>query len=111
MSHDHSCAHVVVVVVVDSELFVSPEAPSKDAVRDVCVQSHRGPSRRLAETTAAALSIPAAQAAQVTHLHVQTVKAEFSLWMCPQTKYMRPFHTWNYQTGTTFNLIIAFIDW
>lgn len=47
-----------------------PEAPSKDAVRDVCVESHRGPSRRLTETTAAALSIPAAQAAQVTPLHV-----------------------------------------
>ncbi|KAM8751568.1 COMM domain-containing protein 9 isoform 2-T2 [Acanthopagrus schlegelii] len=47
------------------------KAPSKDAVRDVCVQSHRGPSRRLAETTAATLSIPAAQAAQlVQSLHV-----------------------------------------
>ncbi|KAK2880634.1 COMM domain-containing protein 9 [Channa argus] len=41
------------------------KAPSKDAVRDVCVQSHRGPNRRLIETTAAALSIPAAQAAQL----------------------------------------------
>lgn len=40
-------------------------------MRDVCVQSHRGPSRRLAETTAATLSIPAAQAAQlVQSLHV-----------------------------------------
>lgn len=48
-------------------MVLCPEAPSKDAVRDVCVQSHRGPSRRLTETTAAALSIPAAQAAQVTH--------------------------------------------
>ncbi|CAJ1061416.1 COMM domain-containing protein 9 [Xyrichtys novacula] len=47
------------------------QAPSKDAVRDVCVQSHRGPSRRLTETTAATLSIPAAQAAQlVESLHV-----------------------------------------
>ncbi|CAJ1055887.1 COMM domain-containing protein 9 [Xyrichtys novacula] len=47
------------------------KAPSKDAVRDVCVQSHRGPSRRLTETTAATLSIPAAQAAQlVESLHV-----------------------------------------
>ncbi|XP_073327983.1 COMM domain-containing protein 9 [Pagrus major] len=47
------------------------KAPSKDAVRDVCVQSHRGPSRRLAETTAATLSIPAAQAAQLLQsLHV-----------------------------------------
>ncbi|KAM9352542.1 COMM domain-containing protein 9-like [Symphorus nematophorus] len=46
------------------------KAPSKDAVRDVCVQSHRGPSRRLAESTAATLSIPAAQAAQlVRSLH------------------------------------------
>ncbi|XP_047453014.1 COMM domain-containing protein 9 isoform X1 [Mugil cephalus] len=42
------------------------QAPSKDAVRDICVQSHRGPSVRLVESTAAALSIPAAQAAQVT---------------------------------------------
>ncbi|XP_059191687.1 COMM domain-containing protein 9 [Centropristis striata] len=47
------------------------KAPSKDAVRDVCLQSHRGPSRRLAETTAATLSISAAQAAQlVQSLHV-----------------------------------------
>ncbi|TNN00662.1 hypothetical protein fugu_011908 [Takifugu bimaculatus] len=47
------------------------QAPSKDAVRDVCVQSHRHPSRLLAETTAATFSIPAAQAAQlVQSLHV-----------------------------------------
>ncbi|XP_040893546.1 COMM domain-containing protein 9 [Toxotes jaculatrix] len=47
------------------------KAPSKDAVRDVCVQSHRAPSRRLAESTAATLSIPAAQAAQlVQSLHL-----------------------------------------
>lgn len=47
------------------------KAPSKDAVRDVCVQSHRGTSRRLTESTAATLSIPAAQAAQlVRSLHL-----------------------------------------
>ncbi|XP_026166653.1 COMM domain-containing protein 9 [Mastacembelus armatus] len=47
------------------------KAPSKDAVRDVCVQSHRGCSRRLVESTAATLSVPAAQAAQlVQSLHV-----------------------------------------
>ncbi|CAF89752.1 unnamed protein product [Tetraodon nigroviridis] len=47
------------------------KAPSKDAVRDVCVQSHGRPSRLLAETTAASLSISAAQAAQlVQSLHV-----------------------------------------
>ncbi|XP_039988758.1 COMM domain-containing protein 9 isoform X1 [Xiphias gladius] len=47
------------------------KAPSKDAVRDVCLQSHGAPSRRLAETTAATLGIPAAQAAQlVQSLHV-----------------------------------------
>lgn len=47
------------------------KAPSKDVVRDVCVQSHQGPSRRLAESTAATLGIPAAQAAQlVQSLHV-----------------------------------------
>ncbi|XP_063755891.1 COMM domain-containing protein 9 isoform X2 [Eleginops maclovinus] len=46
-------------------------APSKDAVRDVCVQSHRGGGRRLTETTADTLSIPTAQAAQLVHsLHV-----------------------------------------
>lgn len=53
------------VAVVD--IVLSPQAPSKDAVRDVCVQSHQGPSRRLAESTAATLGIPAAQAAQVRH--------------------------------------------
>uniref|UniRef100_A0A672YKD8 COMM domain containing 9 n=2 Tax=Sphaeramia orbicularis TaxID=375764 RepID=A0A672YKD8_9TELE len=47
------------------------KAPSKDAVRDVCVQSHRAPSRLLAENTATTLSISAAQAAQlVQSLHV-----------------------------------------
>lgn len=53
------------IVVVAVDIVLSPQAPSKDAVRDVCVQSHQGPSRRLAESTAATLSIPAAQAAQV----------------------------------------------
>ncbi|XP_076588617.1 COMM domain-containing protein 9 [Chaetodon auriga] len=47
------------------------KAPSKDAVRDVCVQSHGAPSRRLAEVTAATFSIPAAQAAQlIQSLHL-----------------------------------------
>uniref|UniRef100_A0A3Q2PSF1 COMM domain containing 9 n=1 Tax=Fundulus heteroclitus TaxID=8078 RepID=A0A3Q2PSF1_FUNHE len=41
------------------------KAPSKDAVRDVCVQSHRAVSQRLTENTAATFSIPAAQAAQL----------------------------------------------
>ncbi|XP_041852536.1 COMM domain-containing protein 9 [Melanotaenia boesemani] len=46
------------------------KAPSKDVVRDVCVQSHRGLSRHLTESTAASFSIPAAQAAQlVQSLH------------------------------------------
>ncbi|XP_032436996.1 COMM domain-containing protein 9 [Xiphophorus hellerii] len=46
------------------------KAPSKDAVRDVCVQSHRTPNWRLTENTAATFSIPAAQAAQlVQSLH------------------------------------------
>uniref|UniRef100_A0A3P9Q6T2 COMM domain containing 9 n=1 Tax=Poecilia reticulata TaxID=8081 RepID=A0A3P9Q6T2_POERE len=46
------------------------KAPSKDAVRDVCVQSHGALNRRLTENTAATFSIPAAQAAQlVQSLH------------------------------------------
>ncbi|XP_029008403.1 COMM domain-containing protein 9 isoform X1 [Betta splendens] len=46
------------------------KAPSKGAVRDVCVQSHRGSSLRLVESTAATLGIAAAQAAQlVQSLH------------------------------------------
>uniref|UniRef100_A0A3Q3X7E4 COMM domain-containing protein n=1 Tax=Mola mola TaxID=94237 RepID=A0A3Q3X7E4_MOLML len=54
-----------------TELFLCPEAPSKDAVRDVCIQSHRGPSQQLTETTAATLNITAGQAAQlVQSLHV-----------------------------------------
>lgn len=47
----------------------APQAPSKDAVRDVCVRSHREPGGRLAESTAAALSISTSQAAEVTHTH------------------------------------------
>ncbi|XP_075933703.1 COMM domain-containing protein 9 [Anarhichas minor] len=47
------------------------KAPSKDAVRDVCVQSHRRTSQRLVETTAETLNVTAAQAAQLVHsLHV-----------------------------------------
>ncbi|XP_060892183.1 COMM domain-containing protein 9 [Labrus mixtus] len=68
-------SHVNMAATVSSEHFDNLQlllkAPSKDAVRDVCVQSHRRPSRRLTETTAATLSIPAAQAAQlVQSLHV-----------------------------------------
>ncbi|XP_058500713.1 COMM domain-containing protein 9 isoform X1 [Solea solea] len=47
------------------------KAPSKDAVRDVCVQSHRAASHSLAEAAAATLNISTAQAAQLVHsLHV-----------------------------------------
>ncbi|XP_017295346.1 COMM domain-containing protein 9 [Kryptolebias marmoratus] len=48
------------------------KAPSKDAVREVCLQSHRGASsRRLIENTSATFSISAAQAAQlIQSLHV-----------------------------------------
>lgn len=70
------CRHAVV----DSAV-LCPEAPSKDAVRDVCVQSHGGPSRRLTETTAAALSIPAGQAAQVRprpHVHTCLSQKHFT---------------------------------
>ncbi|XP_078112462.1 COMM domain-containing protein 9 [Sander vitreus] len=68
-------SHVNMAATVSSEHFDNLQlllkAPSKDAVRDVCVQSHRGPSRWLADATAATLSIPTAQAAQlVQSLHV-----------------------------------------
>uniref|UniRef100_A0A3B4GNK0 COMM domain containing 9 n=1 Tax=Pundamilia nyererei TaxID=303518 RepID=A0A3B4GNK0_9CICH len=43
------------------------KAPSKDAVREVCVQSQRGLSQRLTESTAATLGISEAQAAQSLH--------------------------------------------
>ncbi|KAM6937373.1 COMM domain-containing protein 9 [Xenentodon cancila] len=53
-----------------SNLQLLLKAPSKDAVRDVFVQSHRGPSRRLTDGIAATFSISAAQAAQlVQSLH------------------------------------------
>ncbi|KAK7891655.1 hypothetical protein WMY93_023618 [Mugilogobius chulae] len=46
------------------------KAPSKDAVREVCVHSHRGPSRLLTENTATKFSISSTQAAQlVESLH------------------------------------------
>lgn len=46
------------------------KAPSKDVVRDVCVQSHRGKTHRLTESTAATLNISTGQAAQlVQSLH------------------------------------------
>ncbi|XP_069580588.1 COMM domain-containing protein 9 [Brachyistius frenatus] len=55
------------------------KAPSKDAVRDVCVQSHSGPSRRLTESTAATLGIPAAPAAQlIQSLHILSHHVLFS---------------------------------
>ncbi|XP_029378262.1 COMM domain-containing protein 9 [Echeneis naucrates] len=54
-----------------SNLQLLLKAPSKDAVRDVCLQSHRAPSRRLAEATAATLGVPVSQAAElVRSLHV-----------------------------------------
>ncbi|XP_054632939.1 COMM domain-containing protein 9 isoform X1 [Dunckerocampus dactyliophorus] len=47
------------------------KAPSKDAVKDVCMASYRGLNRQLTQSTAATLSIPEAQAAQlVQSLHV-----------------------------------------
>ncbi|XP_072291140.1 COMM domain-containing protein 9 [Eucyclogobius newberryi] len=53
-----------------SNLQLLLKAPSKDAVREVCVHSHGGPSRRLAENTAAKFGISSAQAAQlVESLH------------------------------------------
>lgn len=51
------------------DCFFSLEAPSKDAVREVCVQSQRGLSQRLTESTAATLGISEGQAAQVTQKH------------------------------------------
>uniref|UniRef100_A0A3B4APT2 COMM domain-containing protein n=1 Tax=Periophthalmus magnuspinnatus TaxID=409849 RepID=A0A3B4APT2_9GOBI len=42
-------------------------APSKDAVREVCVQSHQGPSRIFTENTAAKFNISPSQAAQSLH--------------------------------------------
>ncbi|XP_035497256.1 COMM domain-containing protein 9 [Scophthalmus maximus] len=54
-----------------SNLQLLLKAPSKDAVRDVCVQSHRAPSRRLADATATTFGISASQAAQlVGSLHL-----------------------------------------
>uniref|UniRef100_A0A8C6WF71 COMM domain containing 9 n=1 Tax=Neogobius melanostomus TaxID=47308 RepID=A0A8C6WF71_9GOBI len=50
-----------------SHLQLLLKAPSKDAVREVCVHSHRGPSRQLTEGTAAKFSISASQAAQLVH--------------------------------------------
>ncbi|CAN9498627.1 unnamed protein product [Ophioblennius macclurei] len=48
-----------------SHLQLLLKAPSKDAVRDVCVQSHEGPSPRLTDRTAAALGLPPKEAAQL----------------------------------------------
>ncbi|XP_068595630.1 COMM domain-containing protein 9 [Brachionichthys hirsutus] len=54
-----------------NELQLLLKAPSKDAVRDFFVQSHSGPSRHLAESTAAAFDIPAGQAEQlIQSVHV-----------------------------------------
>uniref|UniRef100_A0A7N6B427 COMM domain-containing protein n=1 Tax=Anabas testudineus TaxID=64144 RepID=A0A7N6B427_ANATE len=67
-------SHVNMAATVSSDDFTNLQlllkAPSKDAVRDVCVQSHRGLSQGLTETTAATLGVSAAQAAQlVQSLH------------------------------------------
>ncbi|XP_047200879.1 COMM domain-containing protein 9-like [Girardinichthys multiradiatus] len=62
-------SHVNMAAGLSSEDFTNLQlllkAPSKDAVRDVCVQSYRAPSRRLAESTAATFSVPAVEAAQL----------------------------------------------
>ncbi|XP_061696659.1 COMM domain-containing protein 9 [Syngnathoides biaculeatus] len=54
------------------------KAPSKDFVKDVFVQSRRGPSLRLTRDAAAALAVPEAQAAQlVDSLHALSAHAVF----------------------------------
>ncbi|XP_037538547.1 COMM domain-containing protein 9 [Nematolebias whitei] len=55
-----------------SNLQLLLKAPSKDAVRDVCVQSHKdGSNHRLIENTAATFSISAAEATRlIQSLHV-----------------------------------------
>ncbi|XP_061532358.1 COMM domain-containing protein 9 isoform X1 [Phycodurus eques] len=54
------------------------KAPSKDFVKDVCVQSRRGPSLRLTRNAAAALAVPEAQAAQLLHsLHALSAHVVF----------------------------------
>ncbi|XP_008309571.1 COMM domain-containing protein 9 [Cynoglossus semilaevis] len=61
------------------------KAPSKDAVRDVCVRSHREPGGRLAESTAAALSISTSQAAELVHsLHVLSHHVVFNNLSSPE---------------------------
>lgn len=54
-----------------SNLQLLLKAPSKDAVREVCVHSHRGPSRQLTEETAAKFTISGPQASQL----VQSLRA------------------------------------
>ncbi|KAK2842898.1 hypothetical protein Q5P01_013098 [Channa striata] len=80
-----------------SNLQLLLKAPSKDAVRDVCVQSHRGPSRLLIETTAVTLNIPAAQAAQlVQSLHILTHHILFHNLSSPEqilTLFPESFHS------------------
>ncbi|XP_051808551.1 COMM domain-containing protein 9 [Acanthochromis polyacanthus] len=75
MTRRRLTSHVNMAAALSSEDFNNLQlllkAPSKDAVRDVCVQSHKGPSRQLTENMASTLSIPATQAAQlVRSLHV-----------------------------------------
>ncbi|XP_037109111.1 COMM domain-containing protein 9 [Syngnathus acus] len=41
------------------------KAPSKEFVKDMCVQSHAGPNLRLTQNAATALAVPEAQAAQL----------------------------------------------
>ncbi|XP_023140439.3 COMM domain-containing protein 9 [Amphiprion ocellaris] len=84
-----STSHVNMAAAVSSEDFNNLQlllkAPSKDAVRDVCVQSHKGPSRQLTESTAATLSIPATQAAQlVRSLHVLSHHVVFNNLSSPE---------------------------
>lgn len=68
-----------------SNLQLLLKAPSKDAVREVCVQSHRGPSRQLTDSTAAKLSIPAPEAAQlVQSLHALSRHVVFYNLMSPE---------------------------
>ncbi|XP_034540711.1 COMM domain-containing protein 9 [Notolabrus celidotus] len=75
LSHDYNCtSHVNMAATISSEHFDNLQlllkAPSKDAVREVTVRSHRGPRRELTESTADTLSVPTAQAAElVRSLH------------------------------------------
>lgn len=85
------------------------QAPSKDVVKDVCVQSHRAPSRRLTETTAATFNVPTTQASQVRS--PDDVCVSVSCLCLRSVSVLQQFHPEGSETSSHLVCLLFKINW